>query len=130
MKRACNLDLELLLKEDLFLLNEGALVEQFVAQELLASARIDELDGLFSWVREQVGSSAEIDFLLAQGAKLIPIEVKSGAIGSLRSLKIFLAEKKLPFGVRISEQPLSFREKILSVPFYLIEQMPRLLSRL
>jgi len=126
VKRSCNLDLELLFKEDLLLINDGMMAEQFVGQELLASTGIDEINGLFSWVREQHSSSAEIDFLIAIGSQIVPIEVKAGAIGTLRSLKIFLSEKKLPLGVRISECPLSLREGILSIPFYLIEELPRL----
>lgn len=126
VKRACNLELELLFKEDLLLINDGIMAEQFVGQELLASTGTDEINGLFSWVREQHSSSAEIDFLIAVGAQIIPIEVKAGAVGTLRSLKIFLAEKKLPLGVRVSEAPLSLRENILSIPFYLIEELPRL----
>ena len=40
-------------------------------------------------------------------SKIVPIEVKAGAIGSLRSLKLFLNEKKIPLGVRISALPFS-----------------------
>ncbi len=64
VKRACNLDLELLFKEDLLLINDGIMAEQFVGQELLSSTGTDEINGLFSWVREQHSSSAEIDFLI------------------------------------------------------------------
>lgn len=104
------------------------MAEQFVGQELLASTGTDEINGLFSWVREQHSSSAEIDFLIAVGSQIIPIEVKAGALGTLGSLKIFLSEKKCPLGVRISENRLSLREGILSIPFYLIEELPRLVK--
>jgi len=62
--------------------------------------------------------------------KIIPIEVKAGAIGSSRSLKIFMAEKKIPIGVRISESLFSLQGPILSIPFYLIEEIPRIFSLL
>ncbi len=130
VKRACNLELELLFKEDLLLINDGAMAEQFVGQELLASSGTDEINGLFSWRREQPGSSAEIDFLIAVGSQIVPIEVKAGAIGSLRSLRVFLAEKKIPLGVRISELPLSLNQDILSIPFYLVEELPRLVREM
>jgi hypothetical protein len=126
VKRACNLDLELLFKEDLLLINDGALAEQFVGQELLATMGKDEMNVLFSWIREEKNSSAEIDFLVVVDSHLVPIEVKARAIGSLRSLKIFLEEKNIPLGVRISEMPFSFAKQLLSIPFYLVEQMPRL----
>lgn len=128
VQRACNLGLELLFKENLTLINDGALAEQFVGQELIACMGIEESNGLYSWKREEKNSSAEIDFLVAVNSLIVPIEVKAGAIGTLRSLKIFLSERKLPIGVRISELPLSLNHQILSIPFYLIEELPRLVT--
>lgn len=128
VKRACNLDLEILFKEDPFLINEGALAEQFVGQELLAYNGKEEMNNLFFWNREEKGSSAEVDYLVAVGSKIVPIEVKAGSVGSLRSLKLFLTENKIPFGVRISEVPFSFTNQVLNIPFYLIEELPRLVK--
>jgi hypothetical protein len=128
VKRACSLDLEMLFKKDPFLINDGALAEQFVGQELLAYMGREEPNALFSWVREEKSSSAEIDFLIAVDSWIVPIEVKAGTTGSLRSLKIFLAEKKVPLGVRISEKSLSLSDGILSIPFYLMAELPRLIK--
>ena len=36
--------------------------------------------------------------------------------------------KDVNIGVRISKNALNFKDKILSVPFYLIEELPRLLT--
>ena len=130
VKRACNLELDLLFKENLSLINKGALAEQFVGQEFLAYMGINEMNDLYSWVREKKSSSAEIDYLINVGSKIVPIEVKTGAVGSLRSLKIFLQEKKISFGVRISEKICSFQDQVLSLPFYLIEELPRLVEEL
>ena len=126
VKRACLLDLELLLKEDLLLVNAGALAEQFVGQEFLAYMGKEAANHLFFWTREQKSSSAEVDYTITIGSSIIPVEVKAGSTGTLRSLKIFLKEKKSPLGVRISEKPLSLEDQILSVPLYLIEHLPRL----
>ena len=126
VKRACNLDLKLLFTEQLTLINKGALAEQFVGQELLAYMGKEESNILFSWFREEKSSSAAIDFLIAVDSHIVPIEVKAGTIGTLRSLKLFLTEKKISLGIRVSESPLSLNKDILSVPFYLIEQIPRL----
>ena len=129
VQRACNLGLELLFKEDLILINDGALAEQFVGQELLSCKGTEEGNDLFAWVREEKSSSAEIDFLVAVDSQIVPIEVKAGAIGTLRSLKLFLAEKKIPLGVRISELPFSLNDHLLSIPFYLIEELPRFIRK-
>ncbi|MBN2479123.1 MAG: ATP-binding protein [Parachlamydiales bacterium] len=130
VKRACNLDLELLFKEDLSLINDGALAEQFVGQELLACMGIDEMNELYAWQRQEKSSSAEIDFLISIGSKIVPIEVKAGSIGSLRSLKIFLNEKKSSLGLRISEAMFSINHQIASIPFYLIEEIPKLVKEI
>ncbi len=130
VKRASHLDLETLFDENLFLVNKGALAEQFVGQELLAYNRKEEMNELFFWVREQTGSSAEVDYLIAAGPRIFPIEVKAGSIGSLRSLHLFLKEHQTPFGIRIGEVPFSFVDHVLNLPFYLIEALPRLLQEL
>lgn len=126
VKRACNLGLELIFNEDLMLINDGALAEQFVGQEFLAYFQKDDINGLYAWKREETGSSAELDFLTAVGTQIVPIEVKAGATGTLKSMKIFLSERALPLGVRISELPLSLKNNVLDLPLYLIEQFPRL----
>jgi predicted AAA+ superfamily ATPase len=126
VKRACNLDVEILMKQDLLLINQGGLAEQFVGQELLAYTGKKEVDTLFAWTRDSKGSQAEVDYLVAMGSYILPIEVKAKTSGALRSLRIFLSEKKSPFGIRISEVPFSFYDKVLSIPFYMIEQIPRL----
>lgn len=125
VKRACNLDLQILFNEDLILINNGALAEQFVGQELLACMGREEANSLFFWTREEKSSSAEVDYLVAVDSRIVPIEVKAGAIGSLRSLKLFLNEKKIPLGVRISALHFSYDAQILTLPFYLVEQLPR-----
>ncbi len=127
VKQACNLDLELLFKQDLLLVNKGALAEQFVGQELLAYMGKRESNTLFAWTREEKSSTAEVDYLIAVDSSIIPIEVKAKAAGSLRSLRIFQSEKKSPVGVRISEVPFSLHDDILSIPFYMIEQIPRII---
>lgn len=130
VKRACQLDAELLLNKDVLFLNDGALAEQLVGQELMAYQDKHERPELYFWTREQKNSSAEIDYLIVIDGKIIPIEVKSGATGRLKSLKLFMEEKRSILGVRISENPLSFSDNILSVPFYLISELPRLIRSL
>lgn len=74
-------------QDDLLSLHEGAMAEQFVGQELTASGA---QTGLYYWAREARGSTAEVDFLGTSGRKVVPIEVKSGSAGRLRSLHLLL----------------------------------------
>ena len=86
------------------------------------------MNELYSWIREAKSSSSKIDYLIAVGSKIIPIELKVKAIGSLRSLKIFMKEKNIPLGLRVSERMVSLNHQILSIPFYLIEEISRLVK--
>ncbi|MBN1684786.1 MAG: AAA family ATPase [Gammaproteobacteria bacterium] len=130
IKSALGLDLELLLNQELILINRGALAEQFVGQELIAYAKNYQPSKLFYWEREKAGSTSEVDFVVNFGIDIIPIEVKAGKTGWLKSLHIFLEEKKSKFGIRIAKNPLAFDGKILSVPFYMIKEIPRLVQAL
>src|SRR3990167_10761960 len=88
----------LFFREDLTLIHSGALAEQFVGQELIAYANPYEKAQLHFWEREKKGSDAEVDYVVMIGSDVIPIEVKSGMTGKLKSMQVFLNEKKSPFG--------------------------------
>jgi len=77
------------LDDDLTTVHEGALAEQFVGQELLAATASRNL---YYWTREKQGSDAEVDYLIVQAGKIVPIEVKSGTKGTLKSLARYLEE--------------------------------------
>jgi len=85
---------------------------------------------LFFWARDKRNSSAEVDYVYDAGALIIPIEVKAGKSGSLKSLRLFLEEKKVPFGIRFAMDKLSLHEKILTIPLYMIEHMHRLVQEM
>ncbi len=126
-KRANKLDAQLLLQEDLLLLNQGALAEQFVGQELLAYSENYEAAKLYFWARD-FPARAEVDYLFPHEQLIYPIEVKAGALGKMRSLTQYLSEHACPFGIRVSKIPLSLEKNILSVPFYLLSELSRLIE--
>ena len=127
MQRALGLESELLLAENLELINRGNLAEQFVGQELLAFLPDYEDKGIFFWAREKKSSTAEVDFLTVIENRVIPVEVKSGKTGRLKSLRIFLDEHpESPFAIRFSLHELSWHDQILSIPLYMVGQWRRL----
>ncbi|HCE45496.1 MAG TPA: nuclease [Lentisphaeria bacterium] len=77
---------------DLLDVYRGALAEQFVGQELLAHAGGSENGKMYYWSRPQKSSSAEVDYLLVRNGEIIPVEVKSGSLGRLKSLQVFMDE--------------------------------------
>lgn len=127
---ANKLDLQVTWNLELMQINSGILAEQFVGQELLAYANPYMNSPLYFWARDKKGAMAEVDYILQMGSLILPIEVKAGKTGSLKSLTQFLIEKQAPFGIRISQHILSFHDRILSVPLYMISQLPRLIESL
>ncbi|MGK5082250.1 AAA family ATPase [Bdellovibrionota bacterium FG-1] len=121
------------------LINEGPLAEQFVGQELLVAggeAGLEE-SRLFYWLRENKSSNAEVDYVLAHGRRIVPIEVKAGKSGTLKSVVQFVEEKKVDIAIRLDLneasaqrlQPANRRAfDLISLPLYLAGQIPRYLA--
>ncbi|NGX62125.1 MAG: hypothetical protein K940chlam9_01619, partial [Chlamydiae bacterium] len=93
------------------------------------------------WQREKKGAEAKIDYVMQHENEVIPIEVKAGTAGKLKSLHQFMKEKKKMTALRInSNLPSlssislkdSFGDRIeynlLSIPFYLMGQIHRLIT--
>ncbi len=118
---------------DLF---RGSIAEQVVGQELLAIGSLRRAVPCF-WYRNQPGSTAEVDFVIPINGKVIPIEVKSGQTGRLRSLLQFMEAAPHPYAVRIYLGPLRCDDlttpsgkkfQLLSIPHYLISELSRILE--
>lgn len=128
MQRLSGLSHEIFFSEDLAALHRGSVAEQMVGQELLAYGS-RKIDGqLYFWTREERGSSAEVDYLFPLGERIFPIEVKSQSPGRLKSLRLFMKERSIPLGIRVSFLPLSYQDGILSVPFYALEYLSSLIQ--
>ena len=92
MQHICGIDLfETINSSDLTSVYKGAIAEQFVGQELLALGGSENLK-LYYWNRMKKGSTAEVDFVISRGARIYPVEVKSGAAGRMRSMHQLLNE--------------------------------------
>ncbi len=101
--------------------NKGKIAEAFIGQELLAYSSFSTRPSLHYWQRMSVGSSAEVDYVIASGQNIIPIEVKGGKGGTLRSMHSFLQSRpSIQNGWRFSTQNYSVYEKIISFPLYAV----------
>jgi uncharacterized protein len=118
------------------LINEGVLAEQFIAQHLFYSKETNKAPELQYWIRESKSANAEIDFVLQNTNTLIPIEVKAGKSGTLKSLHRFIYEKNANFAIRFdlnkhSTQAIKHKVgksevetvqfELVSLPLYLVE---------
>lgn len=118
MQHLCDLPPDRILsRKDLLAVYNGALAEQFVGQELLASGR----ENLYYWAREARNSQAEVDYLVARQDKIYPVEVKSGGAGRLKSLHMALAAyPHCPRGYVLSSRNYAElpEQKLVFLPLY------------
>jgi len=104
--------------------NRGAIVEAFVGQELLAYSNPFHEAYLHYWHREAKNSQAEVDYVIQEQGKIIPIGVKSQKGKTLRSMDLFLeSHQACDFGIRVSEHNFSSHNKIISYPLYAIANL-------
>ena len=129
--------------EDILLVNEGAVCEQFVGQHLLYSRELYEEPELHYWARERRNSQAEVDYVISESSEVVPVEVKAGKTGTLKSMHLFLQEKGRSLAVRLNSEPPSLLEAetsltqrenvaftLLSLPLYMVGQLRRLVRQL
>jgi hypothetical protein len=122
---------------------EGGLAEQFVGQELRSLGPAFEERTLYYWHREAKNANAEVDYLWAHQDRVVPVEVRAGTSGSLKSLQVFLTEKGRNLAVRLNLDKPSvgafttavggmngtrkLTYTLVSLPLYLASELDRLL---
>ncbi|MEE9389726.1 MAG: AAA family ATPase, partial [Candidatus Aminicenantaceae bacterium] len=95
--------------DDLHSFYKGLLAEHIVGQELLASDISISRKPIF-WVREKKQSSAEVDFVFQFDRYVIPLEIKAGKSGTLRSLHQFMNRCDHIYAVRMYSGPVSIEK--------------------
>ncbi len=110
----------------------GALIPHVIAQELMSLNEDNDEKPQF-WVRDKAQSSAEIDLVFRFESMLIPIEIKSGSTGSMKSLHYFINHVDHCYAVRIYGGKFSIEEhktpegkafKLMNLPYYLGTKIP------
>ena len=84
------------------LVNKGPMAEMLAGLEVLHYLSPNIRHDLFYWVRQAKNSLAEIDYLLSRDMKVLPLEVKAGVQGGMKSLWDFMRDKKLSQAIRCS----------------------------
>ena len=113
----------------------GRIAEHITGQELLALSD-SVLFFLNYWTRVNKNATAEVDFIWNSGNNIIPIEVKAGKAGKLRSLHQFIDRAPHSCAVRVYSGKFSIEEAktlagkkftLINLPFYLINKLPEYL---
>lgn len=140
MNAICGLNWRVLSQlDEMKLINEGVIAEQFVGQHLQSLLSDSPNRELTYWLREGRSANAEVDFVIGLNGVMLPIEIKAGATGSMKSLHQFMGEKKQEFAVRFDAAlPEDFnveakitknttvhqvKYRLLSLPLYLVERL-------
>ncbi len=113
--------------DDLHSFYQGTLAEHIVGQELIA-LDADVPKKISFWVREQKQSNAEVDFVVPYLHYAVPVEVKAGKTGSLRSLHLYMDRAPHGYAIRLYAGPIRLEDvvtaegktfKLLNLPYFL-----------
>lgn len=126
-----NLQSDMLALEDLSNTYRGSIIPHIITQEIISLSKTKKGKHTF-WVREKTQSSAEVDIVVQFNNLVIPIEVKSGKEGKLKSLHQFIEEAPHPYAVRMYAGKFSIEEHstrsgkqyfLMNLPYYLATKL-------
>jgi predicted AAA+ superfamily ATPase len=125
---------DLLSLKDLSNAFKGTIIPHLITQELLSLNTINYPKPNF-WVRDKAQASSEVDLVFPYQNKLIPIEIKSGATGSLKSLHEFIERSNHHYAIRIYAGKFKIESHrtpkknklyhLMNLPYYLGTQLPK-----
>ena len=126
LNHALGIQSDLLGLMDLNSIYKGRLIQHLAAQQFQAQTTSPLYKTVF-WVREKANSNAEVDLVYQSGKYIIPVEVKSGAKGSLRSLHQFVERSENKIAIRLLANRFSLEKTrtpagtpylLLNMPYY------------
>lgn len=106
---------------------KGAIIPHLIMQELISLNTLSDKKPHF-WIREKKQSSSEVDMVIPYKNMVIPIEIKSGKAGSLKSLHQFVDRCNHPYAIRMyagkfeiikTETPGGKPYLLMNMPYYL-----------
>ena len=127
---------EIIGTDDLNTIYQGTLIEHLIGQEIL-SFQYNALSALHFWVREKKESTAEVDYLFQYDGLVIPIEVKAGKEGTLKSLHSYMYLAPHKMAIRFYAGVLKITDaitqngkqyQILNLPYYLGSQIEKYIA--
>lgn len=111
-------------------IDRGKLAEMHAGLELKKSGASLQDNQLYYWHRETSKSSAEVDYIVQYGDKIVPLEVKSGTSHNAASYKILMQQRGFKVGIKTSADTLATYDNTLIIPLYLIGEYERILFNL
>ena len=128
---------ELLALNDLSTTYKGTIIPHIITQEVLSLNTISYNKPHF-WVREKAQASSEVDLVYQYENKVIPIEIKSGPTGKLKSLHEFIERSSHNYAIRMYSGIFTIEEhhtpklnkpyKLMNLPYYLGTKLPEYIN--
>ncbi len=127
---------EMLSYADLSSSYKGAIIPHLITQELISLNITNDKRPNF-WIREKKQSSAEVDLVVPYRNMVIPIEIKSGAEGTLKSLHQFVEHSCHPYAIRMyagefkvskTKTPGGKSYLLMNLPYYLGTKLPEYIA--
>ena len=115
---------------------KGAIIPHLVTQEIISLNTITNTQPNF-WVCEKRQSSSEVDLVYPYRYKVIPIKIKSGATGTLKSLHQFMEITNHPYAPRIYAGEFKVEHLttatgtpflLMNLPYYLGTRLPEYIA--
>ena len=132
-----NIQADLLALEDMSTAYKGAIIPHLITQELM-SLNSKKFKQPNFWVREKAQSSAEVDLIVQYDNKIIPIEIKSGKEGKLKSLHQLIDKSDHPYAIRMYASEFAIDQHItpmgkkpyflMNLPYYLGTRLPEYIA--
>ncbi len=105
------------------LVNKGHITEMVAGLEMLKYSTPAQRHDLYYWQNLSRGAQAEVDYVIVKDMKVVPVEVKSGTSGSMKSMYQFMADKKLEYGIRTSLENFGRLDKMDIMPLYALSNL-------
>ena len=112
------------------LLTKGKMAEQFIAQHLKFINLKVPAPELYYWLNKKRKGAAEVDFIYSHGGNIIPVEVKAGKTGKIKSLWIYIEDKTPEYVVKFDLMERRERISVITHKSPSNETMKELKSRL
>ena len=121
------------------LVNKGSMAELIAGLELIRYKTPNMKHELYYWTRQEKNSTAEVDYVVGESENVLPVEIKAGTKGGMKSLWMFMRAKKLHLAVRgslenfgcfdyIDKEAEDAKRKVIICPLYALSLMAEIVD--
>lgn len=107
------------------LVNKGSLAEMVAGCEIIKYLKPNIKQDLYYWENLTKNASSEVDYILSYNMQIVPLEIKAGIGGKMKSLRYFMEKKQIKYAIRSSLENFSRldNEGIDIIPLYALSNL-------